>query len=68
MAFGVAILGSVQAVATAHDPGRSGYLTELRITLLLAAILLALAATAATSLYRRRSGRPDSGRRPALRP
>jgi MFS family permease len=68
MAFGVAILGSVQAVATAHDPGPSGYLTGLRITLLLAAILLALAAIASTSLYRRRSGRPDSGSRPVRRP
>ena len=58
MAFGVAILGSVQAVATAHDPQQGGYLTGLRITLLVAAILLALAAVGSTSLYRRRSVRP----------
>jgi MFS family permease len=58
MAFGVAILGSVQAVAIAHGTGPSGFLTGLKITLLIAAVLLAMAALASTSLYRGRSGLP----------
>jgi hypothetical protein len=54
MAFGVAIFGLVQAVAIASGPGPPGYLTGLPVTLLIAAALLALAAFASTSLYRRR--------------
>jgi hypothetical protein len=54
MAFGVAIFGSVQAMVMASGPGPLGYLTGLRVTLLIAAALLALAAVASTSLYRRR--------------
>jgi MFS family permease len=53
MAFGVAIFGSVQAVVTAPGAAPRGYLAGLRITLLVAAVLLALAAVASTSLYRR---------------
>ena len=59
MAFGVGILGSIQAVVIAHGTGPSGYLAGLKITLLIAAVLLALAALASTSLYRGQSGLPD---------
>ena len=52
MAFGIAILGSVQTVTVSHTPGPAGYLTGLKITLLIAAILLALAAAASVTLYR----------------
>jgi len=52
MAFGIAILGSVQTVTVSHTPGPVGYLTGLKITLLIAAILLALAAAASVTLYR----------------
>jgi hypothetical protein len=54
MAFGVAILGSIQTAAITHSPGPSGYLTGLRITLLVAATLLALAAAGSISLSRTR--------------
>ena len=49
MAFGVAILGSVQTVAVSRTPGPAGYLNGLKITLLIAAILLALAAAFSVS-------------------
>jgi hypothetical protein len=54
MAFGVAIFGSVQAVVIASGPDLPDYLAGLRVTLLTGAALLALAAVASTSLYRRR--------------
>ena len=57
MAFGVAILGSVQAVAISRGTGAPGYLTGLKLTLLIATALLAIAALASTSLY---CGRTDS--------
>lgn len=53
MAFGVAIFGSVLAVATARHTGPPGYLIGLRITLLIAAVFLALAAIVSVRLYRR---------------
>ena len=52
MAFGVAILGSVQTVTVSRTPGPAGYLNGLKITLLIAAILLALAAAFSVTLYR----------------
>lgn len=54
MAFGVAVLGSIQAVAITHNPGVTGYLSGLRTTLLVATILLALAAAGSISLLRER--------------
>jgi hypothetical protein len=56
MAFAVAILGSVQAVAIAHHAGPPGYVKGLKITLLIAAVLLTMAALASTSLRRGRTG------------
>lgn len=54
MGFGVAILGSAQSVAILHHSGSAGYLVGLRVTLAVATALLAMAAVASTSLYRRR--------------
>lgn len=56
MAFGVAVPGSVQAVTVSRSAGPAGYLTGLKITLLIAAVLLALAAVASFSLHRRHQG------------
>ena len=52
MGFGVAILGSIQVVIISHDTGPLGYLTGLRIALLIATALLAVAAIVSTTLYR----------------
>jgi len=67
MAFGVGILGSVQAVATARRTGPSGYLSGLRVTFLTAAILLAMAAVASVALYRSRTRGTHHGHDPGLR-
>jgi hypothetical protein len=53
MAFGVAILGSVQSVAILHHTGSAGYVIGLRVTLAVATVLLALAAVASTRLHGR---------------
>jgi MFS family permease len=58
MAFGVAVLGAIQTVAVSRSAGSAGYLTGLKITLLAAAVLLALAAAASVSLHRRHPGPP----------
>jgi MFS family permease len=55
MAFGVAVLGSVQSVAVLHHAGTNGYLIGLRVTLGAATALLALAAVASTALSPRAS-------------
>ncbi len=52
MAFGVAILGSIQTIAVSRTPGPAGYVTGLKITLLIAAVLLAIAAVGSVTLQR----------------
>jgi hypothetical protein len=56
MAFGVAILGSIQTVAVSRNPDPASYVSGLKITLLSATVLLALAAAASVTLHR--SSRP----------
>jgi len=58
MAFGVAILGSIQTVAVSRVAGPAGYITGLKITLLSATVLLALAAAASVTLHRSRRPPP----------
>jgi hypothetical protein len=54
MGFGVAIPGSIQTVAVSRDADPAGCITGLKITLLGATVLLALAAAAAVTLHRSR--------------
>lgn len=58
MAFGVAILGSIQTVAVSRDADPAGYITGLKITLLSATVLLALAAAASVTLHQSRRPPP----------
>jgi MFS family permease len=54
MAFGVAVLGTIQSLAIEHNANASSYISGLQTTLLIATVLLALAAGASTLLYRDR--------------
>jgi len=60
MAFGVTILGSIQTVAVNRDADPAGYITGVKITLLSATVLLALAAVALVTLHRSRRPSPDA--------